>query len=138
MRVVLVDDDNGFRESLAEVLRDHGHEVYAFENPNICPLQMVPQCRCNENEVCTDMIITDLKMPAISGLQFIKTQKAKHCKCNCIVLISGDFTEEDMLTAKSIGCNIFTKPLQLDDFIGWVNNVSISPNRVLRDWFKSK
>ena len=82
------------------------------------------------------MIIVDFKMPVINGLQFIKTQKDKHCKCNCVVLISGSIADEDMLTVKSLGCHVFTKPLQLDDFLEWADNIPINPDRVLRDWFK--
>jgi len=137
MRIVLVDDDSGFRESFADILRGHDHEVYTFDNPNICPLQMMPECRCNENEVCTDVIITDLKMPLIDGLEFIKAQKAKHCRCHHIVLVSCNITEGDMQAADSLGCAIFTKPIDIDRFIEWLNNLEITPDRVLRDWFKT-
>lgn len=136
MRIVLVDDDNDFRETLTDILRDIGNDVYAFDNPYICPLKMMPECRCKENEVCTDMIITDLQMPAIDGLQFVQIQKDKHCKCMHIILISGSITDEAELTAKNLGCKIFTKPLKLDYFLKWIKEVHISPNRELRDWFK--
>lgn len=136
MHIIFVDDDDDFRKCFTEILRNRGHEVHAFENPSICPLQMMPQCRCNENERCTDMIIVDLKMPVINGIQFIKTQKDKHCKCNYVVLISGNINEEDMLTVKSLGCHVFDKLLDIDDFLKWTDSITINPDRILRNWYK--
>ena len=136
MRIVFIDDNTAFRESLTEILEEEGHEVFAFDNPNVCPLNETPHCRCQENEVCTDVILTDLTMPAISGLEFIRTQKNKLCKCQQIALISASFTEDDFEAAEKIGCVIFPKPLDFRKFIEWMDSTEIRPDRLLRDWFK--
>lgn len=62
-RVLVVDDHAPARESMAEVLREAGHEVAC------CSSAAEALRRLAETEV--DCVVTDLKMPGMSGLEFI-------------------------------------------------------------------
>ncbi len=62
-RVLVVDDHAPARESMAEVLREAGHEV------TCCSSAAEALRRLAQTEV--DCVVTDLKMPGMSGLDFI-------------------------------------------------------------------
>ncbi|MBW1984718.1 MAG: response regulator, partial [Deltaproteobacteria bacterium] len=94
IRVVLLEDSEDIRNILHEVLDMRGYEIYSFETPVICPLQLKPDCRCEENERCVDVIITDFYMPLINGLEFIENQKIKGCKAPYVAMMSGGWEEE--------------------------------------------
>jgi CheY-like chemotaxis protein len=137
-RVILLDDNEAIRSVLSKILADRGYEVLAFHNPAICPLQMVPECQCNENETCTDIIVSDLDMPNMTGLGFIENQMKKNCKCQHVVLMSGNWTEQDLLRAHELGCKTLEKPFPFEEFYEWLDEVekSIEPTRELRNWFQ--
>ena len=61
-RIVLVDDEASFRESLAELLRDDGHEVRDYSAPaDVPPLDALGGI---------DLLLTDYDMPGKNGLAF--------------------------------------------------------------------
>ena len=76
-RVLLLEDNTSILKLLTELLQDRGYEVLGFSSPVICPLQMTPECRCGANQRCTDIIVSDLQMPAMTGLTFIENQRRK-------------------------------------------------------------
>ena len=137
-RVILLDDNEAVRGVLSEILADRGYEVLAFSTPAICPLQMTPECRCAVNQRCTDIIVSDLDMPYMTGLGFIENQKKKNCKCQHLVLMSGNWTEQDLLRAHELGCKTFTKPFPFQEFCDYLDEVerNIDLRRELCDWFQ--
>lgn len=136
-RAILLEDDDTIRSVINDILTARGYETFSFSSPAICPLQLTRECRCNEGQQCIDLIISDLDMPAVTGLQFIENQKKKKCKCQHIALMSGFLTEQDKLRAEALGCKIFLKPFSLDELHKWLDEVEsqINPNRKLADWF---
>jgi CheY-like chemotaxis protein len=137
LRIVLLDDNDVLRSILSEVLAGRGHEVLAFSNPAICPMQLTPECRCKANQTCTDIILSDLEMPKMTGLGFIENQKKKNCKCQHVVLMSGNWTEHDLQRAHELGCKTLAKPFSLDEFLEWLDEVKrgIESTRELCTWF---
>jgi CheY-like chemotaxis protein len=138
LRVIILEDSKAILTLLKEVFGDRGYEIFAFSNPSICPLQLIPECRCAENQTCADLIVSDLNMPTMSGLRFIRNQRQKNCKCKYVALISSSWTEEDLELAQQLGCKTFTKPLLFDDLEEWLDSVeySVDPQRELRSWFQ--
>ncbi len=138
IRIILLDDLDSIRISLSKFLEKYGYEVFSFSSPMICPLQLEPECRCTDNQTCTDFIITDLDMPGMSGLKFIQNQRNKNCKCRHIALMSGFWTEEKMDHADELKCKIFMKPLLPDEILAWINETenSIKTDRELCSWVK--
>lgn len=64
-RVLVVDDHAPARESMAEVLREAGHTV------TCCSSAAEALRRLGDAEADVDCVVTDLKMPGMSGLEFI-------------------------------------------------------------------
>ena len=140
LRVVLIEDNYAIRRLLSEIFEDRGYEIFGFSNPAICPLQLLPRCRCDPNQTCTDIIVSDLNMPNVTGLKFVENQKKKNCKCKHVALISAHWTEKDLSLAHEIGCKIFTKPFFFQEFDEWLDTVeqNITPTRKLCNWFQEQ
>ena len=138
LRIILLDDNEAVRSVLSRILDDRGYEVFAFANPAICPLQVMPECRCGPNQTCTDIIVSDLDMPNMTGLDFIENQIKKNCKCQHVVLMSGSWTEQDLFRAHELGCKTFAKPFPFEEFYEWLDEIEkrIESTRVLCNWFQ--
>ncbi len=77
MKVFVVDDERIIRISLADELRDAGYEVFEFANANAALVQL--------NEIKPEIVVTDLKMPDIDGIEFL--QKIKNFNNNIYVIL---------------------------------------------------
>ena len=139
LRIVLLEDQEDVRSVLSEALECRGYEVFSFSTPAICPLQKLPECRCMDNQRCTDVVIADIDMPGMSGLDFIENQKNKNCKCRHVALMSGSWSGEGLLRARELGCKILMKPFPFDEFYVWLDEIErhTDPTRELRNWFQN-
>ena len=139
-RAFVLDDEEMLRELLRQVLEDRGYEVLTFANPGLCPLYKEGKCRCRIGEACGDIIISDVSMPNVSGLEFVERQKKMECKIKKVALMSGRWSEPDVEKAKSLGCTVFQKPFSLAEIEKWLDECEnrIAPERILTDWFKEK
>jgi CheY-like chemotaxis protein len=137
-RAFVLDDDEILRELLRQVLEGRGYEVLGFSNPGLCPLYNEGSCRCTDGEACGDIIISDINMPRVSGLDFIERQKKMGCKVKNVALMSGAWSGTDVEKAKSLGCKVFQKPFSLAEIEKWLDECEneIDPERILTDWFK--
>jgi len=137
-RAFVLDDEKIIRELLTQVLEDRGYEVLSFPNPGLCPLYNEGSCRCTEREACGDIIISDVSMPHVNGLEFVERQKKMGCKVKNVALMSGAWSATDLGKAKSFGCKVFQKPFSLAEIEKWLDECErkIDPERVLADRFK--
>ncbi len=67
MKIFVVDDERIIRVSLVDDLRDAGYKVREFSNARIALATM--------QEDMPDVVISDMKMPEMDGLEFIKKAK---------------------------------------------------------------
>jgi DNA-binding response OmpR family regulator len=74
----------------------------------------------------------------VKGLDFVRSQREKGCKCSQIALMSADWSEEDRRAALEMGCRVFAKPFSLKDLSEWLDDVeaAVDPERKLNDWDK--
>ena len=131
-RIFLVDDYPEILKLIERVLRRAGHEVFTFSQPSLCE-----RCRCAEGHSCTDIIISDVKMPGHTGLEFIEHQTRKGCRAPFVALASGAWSEAGIAQAEEFGCRVFQKPFDIDALLAWVEECAaqIDPERVLDSWF---
>ena len=90
-RVLVVDDDDEILEYLADVLEDSGFDVYTAETPEKAKESLV--------SVPFDVLVTDLVMPGINGLELarlVKKQKP-HIK---VILVTGAMNAQTYLDPK--------------------------------------
>ena len=136
-RMLIFDDSEEIRSLLYDFFNKRGYEVFAFPNPAVCPISHEKICPCPTGEACSDFILSDLNMPVQQGIDFLEEQISKGCQCTNMALMSGDFTENDVLRAKSIGLKLLRKPFHITEIFEWIEGIekTIDRDRKLTDWF---
>jgi DNA-binding response OmpR family regulator len=139
-RAVIFDDNDLIRHSLWVFFDQRGYEVFTFPEPGLCPLHVVRECPCPGDASCADLIISDVEMWNANGIDYIEQLLVKGCKQKHFALMSGNFSDADLVRASKIGCVLFTKPLEMDAVEAWVKVVerSIPSERVLYDWVRTE
>jgi len=136
-RAFVFDDDEATRRFLRKLLERRGYEVIDFPEPGACQIYRDPECFCSRHDACGDILITDLNMPRVNGLDLIAEQTRKGCKgiLRNKAVLSGAWTPEQMDRAAELGCKIFDKPLSIPDFERWLDRCErrIKPGRKLAD-----
>ena len=132
-RTIVCEDNENVREIFNYILQERGHEVFSFEDAGDCPLSSLTECKCNHMNPCTDLIISDISMPKVNGLEFIENLKNNGCRIKNIALVSGYWTEEYISKAKKFGCAVFHKPVAPEELFEWIDTCEkdIDPQRVL-------
>ena len=138
-RLIVLEDDDIIRSALWQFFDDLGYEVYTFQNPSLCPLNEKQFCDCPLEQACSDMILSDINMPQVTGIEFIKDMRQKGCRVKNIAIMSGDWTTDAIEEAGNFGVKIFEKPFDLEALIDWLNKCieGIKENRKLSDWINS-
>jgi signal transduction histidine kinase/DNA-binding response OmpR family regulator len=111
-RILLIDDDDMVRDTHEEVLKAGGHRVATVGSG------MAAVEKCHEQEF--DVVITDLSMPGMSGLELATEVKRLHPKVP-VVLFSGWAMQELEEKVKEAGIDhILVKPCLMEDLLGVV------------------
>lgn len=129
IRVMVFEDNDFLRSMINEFLARRGYEVVAFSDPADCPLLHSDACYY----ACADILISDLSMPNMTGLQFLENQIQKGCRIQNVALMSAAWTPEEREYAERIGCQVFNKPFQFGELNFWLDDCEsrINPHRVL-------
>jgi DNA-binding NarL/FixJ family response regulator len=96
-RVVIADDHPFFRSSLAGVLREHGIEVAAEVGSGEAAIVAV-------GEMAPQVVVMDLKMPGVSGLEATRRLSAAYPATHVVVL-SVSARESDVIDAVLAGAS---------------------------------
>src|SRR6267142_2658838 len=108
-RILVVDDERVIREILAEFLTLEGFSVHTVEDGEkaLTELRMRPY----------DLLITDLKMPRLSGLQLLERIEAERLGV-LTVLMTGFGTVETAIEAMKKGAyDYLLKPFKVEEVI---------------------
>ncbi|MDH4028876.1 MAG: sigma-54 dependent transcriptional regulator [Nitrospirota bacterium] len=104
--ILVVDDDQQMRAALKEAVVRMGHEAVLAENP-VEALKKL-------NDITVSMIVTDMKMPKMDGVAFIKEVR-KMCGNIPVLVITGFATVENAVDAMKEGaCEYLMKPFSFD------------------------
>ena len=114
-KILVIDDERAIRNTLKEILEFEGYEIDLAENGRV-GVEKAKGGGC-------DLIYSDVKMPAIDGLEVLDTlQKEEACECP-IVMISGHADVETAVTALKNGAYDFIeKPLDLNRLLVTTKN----------------
>ncbi len=136
-RAFVFDDDELIRSLLKSILENRGYEVFTFSEPGVCPLYQKAECDCIDGQQCADIILSDIRMPNISGIGLIEKLDKNGCKVKNRALISGSWTPSELNQAKDLNCKIFKKPFKMEELEDWLDDCekTIDPNRVLHNRF---
>jgi DNA-binding NtrC family response regulator len=109
MRLLIVDDDAGFRQSLALLLGESGYGVEAEGDPE----RALARAAAEEFE----LILCDVKMPSMDGLSFLRKFRAQGGSA-LIIMMSAYGDEDAALAAMREGAyDYLQKPFKPDEVI---------------------
>lgn len=136
LRALIFDDEDIVRTLLSTICMQRGYEVRSFSTPDACPLYSTDECYCTDNQACADIILTDVRMPHVSGLEFIEKLLNGGCRVRNIAFISGSWTDEEYQKALAMGCKTFNKPFDIRELKEWFNECEkgVTADRVLAEW----
>jgi len=100
-----------------------GYEVFTYTSPQICPIWK-DDSDCSKRAPCADIIITDLVMPKMSGLDLLKAQARRGCRVPMKhkMLMSGFYDKINTKDVLELGCAIFEKPIDFSRLSTWIVN----------------
>lgn len=114
--LLVVDDDEGVRRIVAELLSDEGYEASTAESAHDALAQMA--------EGPFPLVITDLKMPEVDGLEFLRALRQEHPD-TAVIMMTGYGQVASAVEALKLGAaDYLTKPIR-------VNHLSASVLRAL-------
>ncbi|HKK99763.1 MAG TPA: response regulator [Desulfotignum sp.] len=105
-RILLVDDEQEFVQTLAERLQMRNMDSYAvFDGPGA-----LEQVQSHPPQI----LIIDLKMPGMDGLQVLKQVKQSHPEIQ-IIILTGHGSDQDKILCMDLGAfAYFQKPVDID------------------------
>lgn len=117
-RILAVDDSASMRNMLSDCLRKGGHDVVEAADGR----EALDRLR----ESQPDMVITDLTMPVMDGLDFIEAARSEDCGRNLPMLLLTTETAEHMKArARAIGATGWlTKPFDPDQVLRLVDQLA--------------
>jgi CheY-like chemotaxis protein len=116
IRALVFEDEPTIRILFETVLKIRGgYEVVSFADPSDSKLSDFNPCSC-ENKLCADIVISDIKMPSMNGLDFLEQHFAQACQLNLtnVAIMSGLFTDECEERAEKLNAFIMRKPFTIN------------------------
>ncbi len=124
LRILVFDDDADIRKLLQTALSSRGHEVKALSDPTEFAFVNKERCPCSPDNPCADILIADIVMPNIDGIEFYKNLKKSGChpltKGN-VAIMSGYLTIHYMNELNTLDIHYFRKPFQLSEIYEWID-----------------
>ena len=109
MKVLVVDDEKLKRMTLRDDLRESNYDAIAVESPLI-GLQLLQQ-------EPFDVLVTDLRMPQMHGIEFLKRVKKEHPHITVIVMTAYASVETAVEALRFGAYNYIKKPFSSDELI---------------------
>ena len=136
LRVIILDDEPLIRRLLFTVLDRRGSEVFTFADPGDCPLHGVLECPCPAGARCADVILSDVQMGEIDGIDFVRDLTHKGCRQPHFELMSARWHTAAITRAERLKCPLLAKPVATANVIRWLEQIelSISPDRTPVEW----
>ena len=120
-RILIVDDNYDAADSLSELLRMYGHDVWVATHP-VTALQLVPT-------VAPDLALLDIGMPGMDGYELAQRIRQQYPELQvAIVALSGYGRAIDRENSAKAGFDAhLVKPVRIEDLEHVVRSVHFSP-----------
>lgn len=116
-KIVIVDDEEDITEFLSYQFRKNGYEVFAHQD-GLAALS-------SAFKELPDIILSDIRMPVMDGIEMCKTIKSDPLLCEIPVLfLTADDSDYLALLAHQCGADFYlNKPLKIDLILKVVNSI---------------
>lgn len=112
MNVLVVDDDGGIRETVEDILKVNKHSVKTASNGRIA-IELF-------SRTSFDLILMDMKMPELSGLETYRIMKRINPNLN-VVFMTAYAPDELIEQAKRDSLEILYKPFNVSKLLDKLN-----------------
>src|SRR6478609_7237733 len=106
-RILIVDDEANARTALAELLRDEGYSVETAADG----FKALPKLE----EFAPDLVVTDLKMPGLNGLELMQKLRERDPEAVVIVMTAFGAVDSAVQAMKQGAADYLTKPVNVDE-----------------------
>jgi len=106
-RILVVDDEESLREVLTIMLHREGYQVESAANGEQAAL------RLNENRF--DLVISDIKMPKLNGMELLRQIKERYPETLVLMITAFSSTDEAVEAMKQGAYDYITKPFQNEE-----------------------
>jgi len=105
-RVLLVDDEEDIRDVLTIVLNDLGYSVLCAKNGQ--------EALCLYREQTPPIVLTDIKMPGMDGIELLKSVKRENPDAEIIMITGHGDMQLAIESLKHRATDFITKPINVD------------------------
>lgn len=108
-RILVVDDEDIIRESLAFILRKEGYSVQEAENGLVAYNKLV--------EESFDLVITDLEMPEMKGIELLDEIKKLNIQTSVVIITAFGSLDTAISALRNGASDYLLKPVEFDELI---------------------
>jgi DNA-binding NtrC family response regulator len=135
LNLLIVDDERSIREGCRDVAQGIGYTTYIADNAEHA-LRVL-------DSTCVDVVLLDLRLPGIGGLEVLKEVKQRRPETVVIVMTGYASVQSAVQAMKQGAFDYITKPFNLDELRLILDRVLghlqlSSENRILRQQVKSR
>lgn len=110
-KILIVEDEKNIRNLVKTILKANGYQVFEATSGSTGTIMF--------NSHCPDLIILDLGLPDIDGIEFIKNIRKE--SQTPIIVLSARHKEGDKVSALDLGANDYvTKPFGMEELLARV------------------
>ena len=125
MRILIVEDDEKMALSLQRSLEKEGYAV-DWINDGVKAEQRIT---LYQNEY--DLVVLDLMLPSVSGLDICRSIRAKNISIPILVLTARDMVEDKVTLLESGADDYLVKPFSLDELIARIKALLRRPTEAI-------
>ena len=115
INILIVEDEKEIREGVSEYLAEVGYSVISAEDG----MQAIELFKNNK----IDLVILDIMLPKINGLDVLKQIRNQHINCPVILLTAKDEIS-DKVTGLDYGADDYiTKPFAIDELLARIRSI---------------
>src|SRR5579859_3689305 len=108
-RILIVDDEVNARTALAELLREEGYSVETAADG----FKALPKLE----ELEPDLVLTDLKMPGLDGLELMKKVRERDPECVVVLMTAFGAVETAVKAMREGASDYITKPVNMEELV---------------------
>jgi two-component system response regulator PilR (NtrC family) len=108
-RILVVDDEDIIRESLAFILRKEGYTVQEAENGLVAYNKLI--------EESFDLVITDLEMPEMKGIELLEEIKKLNIQTSVVIITAFGSLDTAISALRNGASDYLLKPVEFDELI---------------------
>ena len=115
MKILIADDDRAIRKGIEVFLRNKGFEIESVENGTLAFQK--------QKEIQPDLILSDVMMPGMTGLELLAKLHENHIKTPVIIMTAFASVQNAVQAMKEGAEDYLTKPLNLEELSVKINQI---------------